>query len=163
MRCWGASHAAESRGLQFERSDCAMDSRVYVSGSQLTGHMTVRHESYDGHRIGALRFAQRYAASFRNEAFGEASRDQTAPQCEERTLRGGDDLPLRAVLCLRAHKRLVGLYDLALLVATLDGSTVGAQGRFDAYGVSFANAQKLAAHYLAGFGRAKPPPAAGGR
>jgi hypothetical protein len=173
MRCWGSSHVAESRGLQFERSDCAMDSRVYISGSQITGYLGVRHEAYDGHRIGTLRFAQRYAASFRNEAFGDANRQQTAPQCEERYLRASDGLPLRALMCLRAHKRLVGLYDASLLVATMDGNTVGAQGRFDAFGVSFANAQKLAAHYLAGFGRVEggtgaastpaPGPAGGGR
>ncbi|MCL4700147.1 MAG: hypothetical protein KJ023_24295, partial [Burkholderiaceae bacterium] len=64
----------------------------------------------------------------------------------------GRDLPLRAVMCLRAHKKLPGLVDLSLLVATLDGTTQGVQGRFDAYGFSFANAQKLAAHYLGGFG-----------
>jgi hypothetical protein len=55
-------------------------------------------------------------------------------------------------MCLRAHKRLAGLHDVSLLVATLDGRDQGAQGRFDAYGVSVANAEKLAQHYLAGFG-----------
>lgn len=59
MRCWGRSSPAQSRGLQFERSDCEMDSRVFVSGPLLTGYITVRHEAYDGSRIGALRFAAR--------------------------------------------------------------------------------------------------------
>ncbi len=153
MRCWGTSNPAESRGLLFERSDCTMDSRVFVSGSLLTGHLVVRHEAYDGRRLGALRFAERYSRSFRNEAFGMASRQHTAPQCHERYVQGAG-LPLRVLMCARAYKRLVGLYDVSLLVATLDGSEIGAQGRFDAFGVSFANAQRLAAHYVAGFGLA---------
>jgi hypothetical protein len=154
MRCWGRSTPAEARGLQFERSDCVMDSRVFVSGSLLSGYLSVRHEAYDGQRIGALRFIERHSRSFQNEPFGAATRQMSAAQCHQDSVAGGADgaLPLRAVLCLRAYKRLPGLYDLSLLVATLDGRVEGAQGRFDAFGVSFANARKLAAFYLAGFG-----------
>jgi serine protease Do len=37
MRCWGRGSAQAVRGLQFERSDCEMDSRVFVSGALRTG------------------------------------------------------------------------------------------------------------------------------
>jgi hypothetical protein len=37
-------------------------------------------------------------------------------------------------------------------VATLDQNQAGVQGRFDAQGLSFANAQKLARHYLEAYG-----------
>ena len=43
-----------------------------------------------------------------------------------------------------------------MLVATLDATTTGVQGRFDAYGVSFANAQKLTRHYLDGYAWTDP-------
>ena len=46
---------------------------------------------------------------------------------------------------------LEGLHDVSILVTTVDASTQGALGRFDARGVSFDNALKLAAHYLEGF------------
>jgi len=55
------------------------------------------------------------------------------------------------VICLRAYKKLPGLHDLAVLVATLDGDIVGVQGRLDAYGVSAASASRLAQHYLDGY------------
>jgi S1-C subfamily serine protease len=151
MRCWGRSNPPDARGLLFERSDCQMDSRIFIGGNQVLGHLVVRHEAYDGRRIGAVRFVDRYSKSFRNEPFGAATRQQSASHCHEDTV-AGTGLALRAVLCLRAHKKLPGLYDLSLLVATLDGAVQGVQGRFDAYGFSFANAQKLASHYLAGFG-----------
>jgi S1-C subfamily serine protease len=155
MRCWGRGSPQAVRGLQFERSDCAMDSRIFVSGALLTGFLTVRHESYDGAKLGALRFAERYSASFRNEFLGRDDRQLTAPRCVERQVdRAG--LPLKAVICLRAYKKLEGLHDLAVLVATLDGTQSGVQGRFDAHGVSFASAQRLAQHYLDGFAWTAP-------
>jgi S1-C subfamily serine protease len=150
MRCWGSNSAPAQRGLQFERSDCTMDSRIFVSGALSTGYVEMRHEAYDGSRLGLLRFNQRYSGSFANEFVGVDERQRTAPRCVERTVdRGG--LPLRAVVCLRAYKRLEGLHDLSVLVATLDGRTAGVQGRFDARGVSLASAQRLATHYIDGF------------
>ena len=121
MRCWGRGSPQAVRGLQFERSDCEMDSRIFVSGALLTGYLTVRHEAYDGSKLGALRFAERYSASFRNEFMGRDDRHRTAPRCVERSV-DRDGLPLRAVVCLRAYKKLEGLHDLSVLVATLDGS-----------------------------------------
>jgi hypothetical protein len=163
MRCWGRSSPAQSRGLQFERSDCEMDSRVFVAGPLLTGYITVRHEAYDGSRIGAWRFSERHSSSFGNEFVGRDDRLRTAAQCRERTIvppaapgttaKAEPALPLRAVVCLRAYKKLPGLHDLMVLVATLDGRTAGVQGRLDAFGVGLASAERLTRHYLAGFGR----------
>ena len=158
MRCWGRGSPQAARGLQFERSDCEMDSRLFVNGALLTGYLTVRHEAYEGRKIGALRFAERYTASFRNESMGRDDRQRTAPRCVERQVTSGAAgpagqraLPLKAVICLRAYKKLEGLHDLAVLVATLDGTQIGVQGRLDAFGISAASAQRLAQHYLDGF------------
>ena len=157
MRCWGRGSPQASRGLQFERSDCEMDSRIFVSGALLTGFLTVRHEAYDGTGIGMLRFAERYSSSFRNEFVGRDDRLRTAPRCTERRLLAATGLPLRAVVCLRAYKKLEGLLDLTVLVATLDATTGGVQGRLDALGVSLASAQRLTRHYLDGFAWTAPP------
>ena len=155
MRCWGWSTPAGTKGLEFERSHCAMESRIFVSDRLTTGTLTVRHEAYDGRKLGPLRFADRYSDSFKNEAFGDKDRDRTAPQCHERYVnRGG--LPVRAVLCMSAYKKLTGLYDVSVLVATVDAARGGVLGRFDAEGVTFENALKLSAHYLEGFGWTRP-------
>jgi len=150
MRCWGTSEVSRTGGLDFERSECQMDTRVFV-GEYTTGTIAVRHESYDGSKLGPLRFAARYSQSFRNEAFVRlSSQHQTKPRCNEDFVER-DGLPLRAVVCMRAYKKLPQLYDVAVLVATLDQTEAGVQGRFDAQGVSFANAQRLARHYLDAF------------
>lgn len=147
MRCWGGSEVSRTGGLDLERSDCVMDTHIFA-GEFNTGAISVRHESYDGSKLGPLRFAARHAQSFRNESFTRMrAEQQTKPQCQEDFVdRAG--LVLRAVVCLRAYKKLPQLYDVSVLVATLDQPSSGVQGRFDAQGVSFASAQRLARHYL---------------
>ena len=154
MRCWGSSEPSRTGGLDVERSDCAMDTRIFA-GDFSIGTIALRHESYDGSRLGALRFAARYSQSFRNERFVRlAAEYQTKPQCHEDFVdRAG--LPLRAVICMRAYKKLPQLYDLTVLVATLDQSQAGVQGRLDAEGFSFENAQRLSRHYIEAYGWAK--------
>ena len=110
MRCWGSSEPSRTGGLDFERSDCVMDTRIFV-GEFTTGTISLRHESYDGSKLGALRFASRYSQSFRNEAFMRLSaQHQTKPRCNEDFI-DRDGLPLRAVVCMRAYKKLPQLYD----------------------------------------------------
>jgi serine protease Do len=147
MRCWGGSEVSRTGGMDMERSDCVMDTHIFA-GDFNTGAISVRHESYDGSRIGPLRFASRHAQSFRNESFTRLRAEhQTPPLCNEEFIeRAG--LVLRAVVCMRAYKKLPQLYDLSVLVATLDQPSAGVQGRFDAQGLTFANAQRLARHYL---------------
>jgi serine protease Do len=150
MRCWGRGTSADTKGLDFERSQCRMDHALFVSGNLQTGWLDMSHEAYDGAKLGALRFARQYSGSFRNERLGSADKSRTAPYCKEQFV-DRDGLPLRAVVCLRAYRKLDGLHDLSILVTTVDSATEGALGRFDARGVSFDNALKLAAHYLEGF------------
>jgi hypothetical protein len=111
------------------------------------------HEAYDGSKLGAVRFAKQYGGSFRNENLGRSDKQRTAPHCKDEFVQQGDGSgpPLRAVVCLRAYRKLAGLHDLSVLVTTVDGDTEGALGRFDAHGVSFDNALRLSAHYLGGF------------
>lgn len=157
MRCWGRSTPADTKGLEFEHSECEMDSRVFVSGALSTGALSVRHEAYDGRKLGWMRFTERHSSSFRNENLGRgSSREFTAAQCSERFVEQAG-LPMRAVLCLSAYKRLAGLYDLSMLVATVDEDRIGAQGRLDARGMSFDNAMRLAEHYLLGYGKKAAP------
>ena len=147
MRCWGSSEPSKTGGMDLERSDCVMDTRIFV-GDYTTGAMSVRHESYDASKIGPLRFAARNSAAFRNESFVRLRPEhQTKPQCHEGYV-DREGLPLRAVVCVRAYKKLEQLYDVSVLVATLDQPSAGVQGRFDVQGVSYPNAMKLARHYL---------------
>ena len=150
MRCWGASSRAESKGMEFQSSECHMDSALFISDLLRTGSLTVRHETFDGSRLGTLRFAQAYTNRFRMKHVGGGP-STSSPECRERFV-DLDGLPARAVVCMSAYRKLKGLYDLSVLVATVDAPQAGAQGRLDARGVDFDNALKLVDHYLRGYG-----------
>ena len=130
MRCWGHRSDAETKGLAYSRTDCAMESRVFVSGALTTGFITLRHEAYDGTALGTLRFANRYSKSFQNEPFVAPENPHlTATRCHERYV-DREGLPVRAVLCLAAYKKLTGLYQLGLLMYHMHtgrSATEGAQ------------------------------------
>ncbi|MET0207565.1 MAG: serine protease [Burkholderiaceae bacterium] len=156
MRCWGSATPADAQGIQLQRTQCRMEQGVFVSESLQTGYLSVAQEAYDGSKLGAVRFARQYSASFQNERLGGADRDRTAPYCRDDFVQQKDGPPLRAVACLRAYRKLQGLYDLTVLVTNVDSSTEGALGRFDARGVSFVNATRLTRHYLQGFAWTTP-------
>ena len=65
-------------------------------------------------------------------------------------------LPARAVICLRAYRKMEGVHDVTVLLTAVDQPTQGLLGRFDAYGVGFDNAMKLARHFIQGYGRKAP-------
>ncbi len=45
MRCWGRGTSADSKGLEFERSQCRMDHALFVSGNLQTGWLDMSHEA----------------------------------------------------------------------------------------------------------------------
>jgi serine protease Do len=150
MRCWGSSSRAETKSVEFQSSDCQMEGALFISDQLRTGTVTVRHETYEGGKLGALRFAHAYTDRFRAKRVGGGAAT-TVPECKE----GFSDLhgmPARTVVCLSAYRKLHGLFDLTVLVATVDATTQGVQGRMDARGIDFDNALRLVDHYLNGFG-----------
>ena len=165
-RCWGSGRDADFKAFDLERTDCQLDSYLFA-GDTTTGLIQLRYEAYDAPKLGALRFSQLYGQSFANERFAtQGTRGMTAAECSERTIdRPG--MVMRAVVCMSAYRKLLGLYDVSVLVASLNRPTQGVQGRMDVRGISFDNGLKLVAQYLDGFkwegsasGDAGPPPAA---
>ncbi len=152
-RCWGDANTPRDKGLGIERSDCAMDTSLFT-GQGNTGALGVRHEVYDGSHLGAWRFYRQYSAAFGDESFEPGSTNMTAAECDENFI-DQHGLPLRAVVCGRAYRKFPGLYDISVLVASLDDPLHGVQGRLDASGVSFANGLKLVKHYIEGFAWAR--------
>ena len=149
-RCWGSGRDVDMKAFDIERTNCQLDSYVFA-GEASTGFIQMRYEAYDAPKFSALRFASLYARSFGNEQFGaQGSRKMTAAECSERYI-DRDGMTMRAVVCMTAYRKLVGLYDMSVLVASLNRPTQGVQGRMDVRGVGFANGLKLAGQYLDAF------------
>jgi serine protease Do len=149
FRCW-SNDQSNSSAFKFERTDCRMESRV-STGQFSTGYMAMRHEVYDGRGLNEARYSAIFGEAFRNEAFVATKNAQrTLSQCQESTI-NQKGLILRAVVCMNALKKHAGLYDLNVLVGSLNEGHTGLQARMDVTGVSYTNAQRLLKKYLEGF------------
>lgn len=151
MRCWGGNTASEAKGIRTESTRCRMEHNLFIRDSLRLGYLDFEQYRMDGKQIGPLRFSRLYSQRFGANANMNTGKERTAPQCKESFV-DSHGLPVRAVVCMNAYKKLKGLYDLTVLAATVDDDRQGVQGQFEANGVSFGNAMKLTAHYLEGFG-----------
>jgi S1-C subfamily serine protease len=148
MRCWGRSNVKADKPFTVDDASCAMESAIFVSGSLQTGQLSIRHQFIRGTGLDKLRFAQLASASFKNEHFGSNKDTRlTGPNCTEDFVKN-KNLPLRAVLCVRAYRKFAGLYDFALLTATTDQGLMSLQSRLDARGVSYDNGMRLSRVFL---------------
>lgn len=167
MRCWGRSSVKADKPFTVDDASCAMESAIFVSGSLQTGQINIRHQFMRSNGLDQLRFAQLATASFKNEHFGNFKDSRlTGPNCTEDFVRS-KDVPLRAVLCVRAYRKFAGLYDFALLTAATDQGAMSLQSRLDARGVSYDNGMRLTQVFLESFALApkqavRAKPAAGG-
>jgi serine protease Do len=149
FRCWSSDQSG-APSFKFERTDCRMESRVNT-GQFSTGFMTMRHEVYDAKGLHPARYATVFGDAFRNEAFVAMKNPyRSLSKCQESTI-DQKGMVLRAVVCLNALKRHPGLYDINVLVGSLNENQAGLQARLDATGVTYANAQRLMKKYLEGF------------
>lgn len=149
-RCWGSVRDADFKAFDMVRTNCQLDSQVFA-GESTTGFIRLFYEAYDAPKFSALRFARMYSDSMGNERFAmRATNRITAAECSERYI-DREGMAMRAVVCMSAYRRLRGLYDVSVLVTSLNRPTQGVQGRLDAQGVSFDNALALSAYYLNGF------------
>jgi S1-C subfamily serine protease len=148
MRCWGRSNVKADKPFTVDDASCAMESAIFVSGSLQTGQIAIRHQFLRSAGLDKLRFAQLASASFRNEHFGSNKDSRlTGPNCTEDFVKN-TNLPLRAVLCVRAYRKFAGLYDFALLTASTDQGLMSLQSRLDARGVSYENGMRLSRVFL---------------
>jgi len=151
MRCWGRSNDRDS--FSVEVTNCQMESSLFVSGSLQTGQVQIQHQYMKSTGLDEVRFAVLSSNSFKNENFGNyKDKRLTGPTCTEQFVRNGN-LPMRAVMCVRAYRKFDGLYDFALLTSSTDEGKMNLQSRLDARGVSYENGLRASRAFLESLSR----------
>jgi serine protease Do len=151
MRCWGRSNDRDS--FSVEVTNCQMESSLFVSGSLQTGQVQIQHQFMKSTGLDAVRFAVLSSNSFKNEDFGNyKDKRLTGPSCTEQFVKNGN-LPMRAVMCVRAYRKFDGLYDFALLTSSTDEGKMNLQSRLDARGVSYENGLRASRAFLESLSR----------
>lgn len=153
VRCWGRSNVKAEAVFNADTMACAMESAIFVSESQLTGHMSMTHQYVRTSTLDAIRFGALASTLFKADNLGN-NKDHhlTAPRCTEKFVRT-KTLPLRAVTCVRAYRKFEGLYNFTLLTASTDDASASLQSRLDVNGVSYENGVRATRAFLSALGR----------
>lgn len=153
LRCWGRSNVKAETAYTSDSMSCAMESAIYVSSQQQTGHVAMTHQYIRSDNLHPLPFAALASRLFRNTRLGSAGSERmTKPVCTEGFVHTRT-LPLRAVTCVRAYRKFEGLYNFTLLTASTDAAESSLQSRLDVAGVSYENGMRVTRAFLGSFGR----------
>ncbi|MDB5932794.1 MAG: trypsin [Massilia sp.] len=153
VRCWGRSNVKAEASFTADTISCSMESAIYVSDSQQTGHVSMTHQYVRSASLDKMRFAVLASTLFKVENLG-SSKDtrMTGPSCTEQFV-ATKTVPLRAVTCVRAYRKFAGLYNFTLMTATTDDPKASLQSRIDVSGVSFENGMRSTRAFLEALGR----------
>ncbi|RZA36913.1 MAG: serine protease [Lysobacteraceae bacterium] len=164
LRCWGRSNVKAETAYTSDLMSCAMESAIYVSSTQQTGHVSMTHQYIRSDNLARLPFATLASKRFGSVKLGSMNDPRlTRPACTERFVHTRT-LPLRAVTCVRAYRKFAGLYNFTLLTASTNAAESSLQSRLDVAGVSYENGMRVTRAFLGSFGRnVKRPPAPAGQ
>ena len=158
FRCWADADRKDDALYEETNHRCSSDDYIYLSGAQSSGIVSLSHRVLISRGLNPNRFYALYSRQFAkspdNDDF-DFSDDFTDFRCRANNIRRSG-LVIRASFCLRRYIKYPGLYDAQLKAATLGARDAGVVTQLSLSGVSFANATRLARHYLERIRWAKP-------
>lgn len=155
VRCWGRSNVKAEAIFTADTMACSMESAIFVSESQQTGHVSMTHQYVRSASLDPVRFAALASTLFKADNLGNnKSARLTGPICTEKFVKT-TTLPLRAVTCVRAYRKFAGLYNFTLLTASTDNAKASLQSRLDLSGVSYDNGVRGTRAFLQALGHGR--------
>ncbi len=149
LKCWGDSQRHEVNLFEIVSWECSAQNDLYLSRTQTISPVWYRHELISSTKLNPLRFYNLYQNYFLRGGYGfQGGSDDVGPFSCTTEFVANVGLEMKAVFCLRAYKKLLGLYDAVLRVATLGGNTEGVQSTLMIQAVSAESATRFSAHYL---------------
>lgn len=156
VRCWGRSNVKAEAVFNADTIACSMESAIFVSETQQTGHVSMTHQYVRSSSLDPVRFAALATTLFKADNLGSSKDSRlTGPMCTEQFVTT-KTLPLRAVTCVRAYRKFAGLYNFTLLTASTDDTRSTLQSRLDVSGVSYENGLRATRAFLSSLGRGVP-------
>lgn len=150
FNCWADADQEESRPWRSVEHLCTTDDIVYLSEDLWAGVLEFGHTLYTSDELSAARFYSLYQEGFAGDYqwLGGSAEDLTGFECRSRNVEHGG-AAWRTVFCLRAYKRLAGLYDAIFKAAQLGRGNVGVMTRLTLSGVTAQGAEETARRYFA--------------
>lgn len=156
FNCWGETDDGPDQPYTITHHYCGTGDDIFLSSEQSSGIIEFEHDLVESDELGLFRFSALYTRELRSLATDwgldrEGDEDVSGYRCRAGNVRQGT-LKGKAVLCLRAYKRLPGLYDAVFRLATLGGRRSGVITTLTLSGVSVANAERVVRRYVAAIG-----------
>jgi serine protease Do len=151
FNCWGETDDDPEQPYTITHHYCSTGDDIFLSADHSSGIIEFEHDLIESDELGAFRFATLYTRELRalSLAWGldrRGDEEVTGDRCRARNVRLGT-VRAKAILCLRAYKRLPGLYDVVFRLATLGGRRSGVITTLTLSGVSYANAERVVRRY----------------
>ncbi len=151
LKCWGDTNQNPDDLYTHLSHFCSSREDLYISGTQRIRFLKFSHDYVTSQELGQRRFYKLYQWFFdaNDGHFRAGKEDVTKFSCQTDFVTHAG-LTMRSVLCLRSYKKLPGLYDAVLKVATLDTGQRGVLSTLELGGVSYENALLFSRKYLEG-------------
>ncbi|MBI3782452.1 MAG: trypsin-like peptidase domain-containing protein [Deltaproteobacteria bacterium] len=149
FKCWGHTEKAQDdRPYEVVRYDCSLEDSIFLTEERSSGSISLQHLLLRSDQLNRFQFSALYESTFGTLLGTRGSDDDlTRYECESSYVeRPGT--AWKVVLCVRAYKKLSGLYDAVLKAASLNHNTDGVQTAVSINGVTFESIQRFTRHYL---------------
>lgn len=149
FNCWGDDSRDPKEPYEHVRYQCSTDEPIFVTEDVSAGAIQFGHGLISSKELNRFQFFALYERFFQwNRAPLPGSEEQVGTfECQTDFV-GHDESTFKVVFCARAYKKLRGLYDMLLKVASLDDNHEGVYTDLKLTGVSFENAKRMARRYL---------------
>ncbi|MDR3426452.1 MULTISPECIES: S1C family serine protease [Silvimonas] len=150
FRCWGNEIRGDDKRYTAQTMRCGSQSSIFLTEEYETGTVYYSSSYVQSKGLNDQQFAHLYGGLFSvDPPLPDATREDVGNfSCKTAFVHQPDGLPLKNVFCLRAYRKLPGLYDAVMMSATLDQSQNGLINRLVVGGISYNNAVKLARKFL---------------
>ncbi|MCB6183798.1 serine protease [Leeia sp. TBRC 13508] len=151
-KCWADTD--QPSGGVFERfsQQCSTEDDLFLYRDYSTGKLEFQHDFIRADKLSPLRFYNLYQQFFARpyDDMGGPPEDMGQFDCKTDFV-NPNGLKMKLAFCVRPYKRLPGLYDMIVKLATLNQNHAGLISSYQVSGVSFMNARKLAYQYVGAF------------
>ncbi|KAF0812194.1 putative serine protease HhoB [Andreprevotia sp. IGB-42] len=150
FKCWGGDEHGSDKLFINVGIACNAQSSIYLSEDHQTGQIAYSRSFIQSKGLSDGQFARLYGRALSKDPdLPDAAKDDVGNfECQSGFVKQKDGLPLKTVFCLRAYRKLPGLYDMVLSTATLDNEQTGLINRLILGGVSYDNAVRISKKYL---------------
>ena len=150
FNCWADADREPSLPWESVEHLCTTDDVVFLSEDLWAGVLEFGHTLFTSDKLSPVRFYAMYQDRFGGDVqwLGGGDEDLTEFRCRTRNVEQGN-AKWRTVFCLRAYKRLPGLYDAVYKAAQLGRGNVGVMTRLTLSGVTAESAEATARRYFA--------------